>query len=160
VETAPVARILVVISDGEDNSSAASLKDAILAAERENVIVYTVSTAETTLSPTGPPVGTKALKALAEQTGGSSFVPGSAGNLKRGLADLQEVIRSRYLISYKPAHFEIDGHYRRIEVTTRRSGHRLRLYARKGYVGRVRAPGEETALDPDSSHPAVPLPHK
>ena len=157
-ETAPVAKILVVISDGEDNSSAASLKDAILAAERENVIVYTVSTAETTLSPTGPPVGTKALNALAEQTGGSSFVPGSAGNLKRGLADLQEVIRSRYLISYKPARFELDGHYRRIEVTTRRSGHKLRLYARKGYVGRVRAPGEETALD--SSHPAVPLPHK
>lgn len=107
------------------SASAASLKDAILAAERENVIVYTVSTAETTLSPTGPPVGTKALNALAEQTGGSSFVPGSAGNLKRGLADLQEVIRSRYLISYKPARFELDGHYRRIEVTTRRSGHKL-----------------------------------
>jgi Ca-activated chloride channel homolog len=159
-ETAPVARILVVISDGEDNSSAASLKDAILAAERANVIVYTISTAETTLSPTGPPVGTKALKVLAEQTGGSSFVPGSAGNLKRGLADLQEVIRSRYLISYKPARFELDGHYRRIEVTTRRSGHKLRLYARKGYVGRVLAPGDEATLDSDSSHPAVSLPRK
>ncbi len=158
VETQPVARILAVISDGEDNCSEASLKDAILAAERENVIVYTISTAEITLSPTGPPVGTQALKVLAEQTGGSSFVPGSAGNLKRGLADLQEVIRSRYLISYKPARFELDGHYRKIEVTTRRSGRKLRLYARKGYVGQVRSPGEETLSD--SSHPAAAVPHR
>lgn len=43
-ETQPVARILVVISDGEDNSSVSSLKEALSAALRSEVAVYSVST--------------------------------------------------------------------------------------------------------------------
>jgi hypothetical protein len=45
------------------------------------------------------------LKALAQQTGGTAFFPGSLGHLNRSLNSLREVIRSRYLISYKPAQF-------------------------------------------------------
>jgi len=43
-ETQPVARILVVISDGEDNSSQSTLKQAIAKAQQGEVAVYTVST--------------------------------------------------------------------------------------------------------------------
>jgi VWFA-related protein len=129
----PVAKILVIISDGNDNSSKATLKQAIQAAEGGEVIVYTVSTAEAIGEVSEPSVGDHALKVLAEQSGGSAFAPGSVSSLKHSLAELQQVIRGRYRISYKPAGLKLDGHYRAIDVNLRRSGRKLRVYARKGY---------------------------
>jgi Ca-activated chloride channel homolog len=138
-EDQPVARMLVVISDGKDNSSSATLREAIASATRGEVFVYTVSTREATddndltVAADLYPVGDRALKVLADNTGGAAFVPGSIRSLNKGLDDLQEVIRSRYLISYKPALFHRDGHYRAIDISARKSGRKLRVYARKGY---------------------------
>ncbi|HSZ61549.1 MAG TPA: VWA domain-containing protein [Terriglobales bacterium] len=129
----PVAKILVIISDGNDNSSKATLKQAIQATEGGEVIVYTVSTSEETGAVSESSVGDHALKALAEQSGGSPFQPGSVSALKHSLAELQQVIRGRYRISYKPDGFRVDEHYRTVEVNVRRPGHKLRVYARKGY---------------------------
>lgn len=143
-EQQPVARVLVVISDGEDNSSSNTLKQAIQAVERDQVLVYAVSTKEysnTQVKETS--VGDQALMALSGQSGGAFFSPGSAMNLKRSLGELQQVIRGRYLISYKPAHFQADGQYRQIEVTAKKSGRRFRVYARKGYYARTNTPGED-----------------
>jgi len=135
----PVARILVVISDGDDNSSGATLKQAIESAERDEVIVYTVSTREFTGESDNALVADRAMKALASRTGGAAFFPDSLGKLDRRLADIQQVIRSRYLISYKPANFEVDGKYRSIAVVAQKSGHKLRVYARRGYYANPRS---------------------
>jgi VWFA-related protein len=145
-ETQPVARILVVISDGNDNSSSASLKEAIQQAERGEVIVYTVSTRDnrdvtTPLVADVSMVGDRALKAVAERTGGTAFLPGSLGYLDRSLRDLQQVIRSRYMVSYRPALFKRDGQYRTIDITAQKSGHKLRVYARKGYYAETHSAG-------------------
>jgi hypothetical protein len=67
------------------------------------------------------------------EDGGAAFVPGSIRGLNKGLDELQEVIRSRYLISYKPAMFKHNGHYRSIDISAQKSGRKLRIYARKGY---------------------------
>lgn len=145
-ETEPVARVLVVISDGEDNSSSASLKEAIETAEQGEVIVYTVSTRDNRdlaapLVIESIPLGDRALKTLAERTGGTAFFPGSLGHLDHSLTDLQQVIRSRYLVSYRPALFQRNGQYRTIDITVQKSGHKLRVYARKGYYARAIAAG-------------------
>jgi Ca-activated chloride channel family protein len=145
-DSEPVARVLVVISDGEDNSSAFTLKEAIVQAQRGEVAVYTVSTheildLETDISSlTNSDVGDRALKTLAELTGGTSFRPGSARRLTSSLADLQQVIRSRYLISYRPASFERNGHYRTINLTAQKDGKKLKVFARKGYYASVAQP--------------------
>lgn len=133
-----VARILIVISDGEDNSSSATLKEAIQSAQKGQVAVYTISTYEPTAQD-GPsvPIGERALKVLAEQTGGASFVPGSIRTLSRSLDELQEVIRSRYLISYKPAHLQLNGSFRNIKLKAEKSGHKLHVYSRKGYYAKL-----------------------
>lgn len=147
-ETKPVARMLVIISDGKDNSSSDSLKEAIASAERGEVFVYTVSTREVNekddyaLVNDSAVVGDRALKVLAERTGGAAFVPGSLTGLNRSLDELEQVIRSRYLISYKPALFKHDGQYRAIDITARKSGHNLRVYARKGYYSHTNSAGE------------------
>jgi VWFA-related protein len=132
-EPQPVARMIVVISDGDDNASSATLKQAIEKAQRNEVAVYTVSTRYDDPEQSAESTGNQAMKTLAQLTGGVTFFPGSASHLKRSLADLQQVIRSRYLISYRPALFQRDGHYRTLEITAQRDGHKLKVNARKGY---------------------------
>jgi len=140
-ETQPVARILVVISDGEDNSSTSTLKDLIARAQRGEVAIYSVSTREVTDDPAvASLVGEHALKTLSELTGGAAFTPGSAYRFNGSLSDLQQVIRSRYLVSYKPALFKRDGQYRSIAITAAKDGHKLHVYARKGYFASVNSP--------------------
>jgi len=132
-EIQPVARVLVVISDGEDNSSHSTLKETISKALRNEVAIYTVSTRDETNNEETAVIGHQALKKLAELTGGAEYTPGSVSHLSGSLAELQEVIRSRYLISYKPASFQRDGKYRPIDITVEKDGHKLRVYARRGY---------------------------
>ena len=139
-ETQPVARILVVISDGEDNSSSATLKEVIASAQRGEVAIYTVSTRDAIQEEATALIGDHALKALAELTGGATFVPGSVRHLNGSLNALQQVIRGRYLVSYKPASFERDGRYRSIQIKAQKDGHPLRVYARKGYYASVAKP--------------------
>jgi Ca-activated chloride channel family protein len=131
-ETHPVARILVVVSDGEDNSSTATAKEAIRNAQRGGVTIYTISTRELTDVPDSQ-VGERALKTLAELTGGALFTPGSVRGLNGSLNDLQQVIRGRYLVTYKPASFKRDGRYRAIAIKAEKGGKNLHVYARKGY---------------------------
>jgi len=132
-EAQPVARILVVISDGNDNSSSTTLKQAIAAAQHGEVAVYTVSTRDAYGSELEDSVGQHALRTLAELTGGAALVPGSAKRLNESLSDVQQLLRSRYLVAYKPASFQRDGRYRPVEIKAAKDGHPLRVYARKGY---------------------------
>jgi len=131
-EVQPVARILVVISDGNDNSSSVTFKQAVAKAQRGEVAVYTVSTRDS-YGVDGDFVGDHALRTLSEMTGGAPFIPGSVKRLEGSLADLQQVIRGRYLVSYKPASFQRDGRYRAIDIEARKGGHQLKVFARKGY---------------------------
>ena len=132
-ESQPVARVLVVISDGEDNSSRVSLQQAMWAAQRGQVAVYTVSTKEGSEEGSSPLLGNRALKTLAEQTGGATFTPGSLRGLTRSLDDLQQVLRGRYMVYYKPSSSKPDGRYHAVDIKAEKDGHKLKVYARKGY---------------------------
>lgn len=132
-ESQPVARVLVVISDGQDNSSTVSLQDAIWAAQRGQVAVYTVSTKEGSSDEPSPLLGNRALKTLSEQTGGATFTPGSLGGLTRSLADLEEVLRGRYMVFYKPSSSTPDGRFHAVDIQAKKDGHKLKVFARKGY---------------------------
>jgi Ca-activated chloride channel family protein len=132
-EPQPVARVLVVISDGDDNSSSVTLKEAISSALTGQVAVYTVSTRELTDEGQAALLGDHALHALSDLTGGGTFVPGSIRRLTGSLADVQQVIRGRYMVSYQPAQFARDGRYRTIEINAQKDGHPLKIFARKGY---------------------------
>jgi Ca-activated chloride channel homolog len=136
-EKQPVAPILVVISDGGDNSSIASLKEAVEHAQHGGVAVYTVSTRDYGNNDPSAAVGEKALYTLSNLTGGAAFTPGSLHRLKGSLADIQQLIRGRYVVSYKPASFQRDGRYRAINIKAEKDGHKMRVYARKGYYASI-----------------------
>jgi hypothetical protein len=102
--------------------------------------VYTVSTRDDSNENEAAILGDRALQTISQLTGAAAYRPGSVAGLNGSLAELREVIRSRYLISYKPASFQRDGHYRPIEITAEKSGHKLRVYARRGYYASATRP--------------------
>jgi VWFA-related protein len=141
-----VARVLVVLTDGEDNSSHRSLKQTIEAAEAASVTVYTVSTSGHDQPPglfNDKTTADHILEAMAERTGGESIFPTSLRSLDHYLEHLPDIIRSRYLIAYKPADFTPNGQYRQIQVNAQKNGKRLRVHVRKGYFARLAVPSAD-----------------
>ncbi len=131
-----MARVLVILSDGEDNSSHSSLKQSIQAAERAGVTVYSVSTREDKGDKTD---ADRVLEVLAERSGGEAMFPGDMMTLSKSFDKLHDLIRSRYFVAYKPANFQPNGSYRPISVTAEKGGNRLQVRARKGYHARLEA---------------------
>jgi Ca-activated chloride channel family protein len=131
-----VARVLVILSDGEDNSSHSSLKQSVQVAERTGVTIYTVSTREEMGDKTD---ADKVLEVLAERTGGEAMFPGDLRTLGSSLDKLRDLIRSRYFIAYKPAEFQPNGSYHTISIIAEKNGKHLQVRARKGYHARLEA---------------------
>ena len=133
-ESERVARVLVILSDGEDNSSHGSLKQSIQIAEATGVTIYTISTKEQRGEKSD---ADRILEALAERSGGEAMFPGDILSLGKSFDKLSDLIRSRYFVAYKPADFQPDGSYRTITVLAEKNGKRLQVRARKGYHARA-----------------------
>jgi VWFA-related protein len=129
-----VARVLVILSDGEDNSSHSSLKQSLQVAEKTGVTIYTVSTREDRGDKTD---ADKVLELLAERSGGEVMFPGDMLTLGKSFDRLHDAIRSRYFVAYKPANFQPNGSYRAISIVAEKGGKRLQVRARKGYHARL-----------------------
>jgi VWFA-related protein len=130
-----VAKVLVVVTDGEDNASHTSLKQTIRDEEATGVTVYTISTKEGN----DKTEADKVLQTLAERSGGEALFPGDIMTLGKSFDKLRDQIRSRYLIAYKPADFEPNGKHRTITIIAEKNGKHLKVHARKGYHARVEA---------------------
>ena len=121
-------KVLVVISDGGDNASNATL-DAVLArARNSNAAIYTIGIFDADDMDQNPRV----LKSLAQTTGGERFLPRSAGDLLAACERIAREIRGGYTIGYVPP--AQDGLYHRIRVELAPStGRKLNLRTRPGY---------------------------
>jgi len=138
-----IRRVIVVISDGNDNLSDHALSDAIDAAIRSEAAVFTVSTNTDWLaideaskpSKYALASGDKILQQFSDQTGGSAFFPYRVDDLAQSFLNIGEELRSQYFIAYAPADPPSGGQYRRIDVQTTRKG--LIVRTRKGYFAAV-----------------------
>ncbi len=123
-----VRRTLIVIGDGEDNQSRVTREEAIAMAHRANVIIYAVSTNDSNMKLRGD----KVLERFAEATGGRAFFPYKISEMEDAFTSIEQELRSQYVVAYKPAHFEADGRFRRIEVAVV-GGKNYTVRARQGY---------------------------
>lgn len=128
-ETASVRRAIVLITDGEDNSSRTTREEAIDMALRANVIVYTISTNFPGYSESGK--YDKILQRMADATGGRWFEPFQVTDVANAFAQIQADLRSQYALAYRPADFRHDGRYRTIEIVAEHKG--LKVHSRHGY---------------------------
>ena len=128
-ETASVRRAIVLITDGEDNSSRSTREEAIEMALRANVIVYTISTNFPGYSESGK--YDKILQRIADATGGRWFEPFQVTDVANAFAQIQADLRSQYALAYRPEDFKHDGRYRTIEIMAEHKG--LKVHSRHGY---------------------------
>jgi VWFA-related protein len=101
-DSEPVARVLVVLSDGDDNTSKTTLNQAINMAQIRDITIYTINTRGETadFSNLGLTAkGDAAMKEIAEQTGGRSFRRMSSRELTRAFSAIDEETRNRYSLS-------------------------------------------------------------
>ena len=136
-----VRRVMVVISDGQDNLSDRAITDAIDASIKSEAAVFSVSTNTDWLAvddqskPTKYHLeaGDKVLEQFADQTGGHAFFPYRLDDLAQSFQDIGTELRSQYYIAYLPSSPPAVGSYRPIDVQTARKG--LIVSTRKGYYG-------------------------
>ena len=124
--TTNTRRALVVLSDGEDNSSRHTRQQALELAQRAEVIVYTISTNIRGLQMPGD----KILQLFSEETGGRFFQPSSWEDLDEAFQEINAELRSQYSISYRPD-TPRDGQYHTVEIVPQTKG--LKVRARRGY---------------------------
>lgn len=139
-------RVVVVISDGQDNLSDRALTDAIDASIKSEAAVFSVSTNTDWLAvdDANKPskyhleAGDKVLEQFADQTGGHAFFPYRIDDLAQSFLDIGTELRSQYFIAYAPSNPPAIGAYRPIDVQTSRKG--LIVSTRKGYYGAAPPP--------------------
>ena len=121
-------RALVVLTDGDDNSSRYTRDQALEMAQKADVVLYAISTNITRI----PTDGDKVLKYLSQETGGTAFFPFKATDLTQSFENIANELRSQYSILYRPEPLKLDGLYHPVEikVKTRKD---LIVRTRKGY---------------------------
>jgi VWFA-related protein len=139
-----VRRVLVIISDGDDNSSNHSRGEAVEMAQRAGVIIYAISTstewvnAEEEKDPAKrinrkfeKGEGDHVLDQLAAETGGRAFFPYWIDDLGQSFLDIGDELRHQYALAYSPTGRTPDGKYHTIRIQVDRKNVIVR--ARKGY---------------------------
>jgi Ca-activated chloride channel family protein len=125
-------RVIIVVSDGLDNSSRTSMKKALEGAQRNDVIIYTVSTNGIDGDdPQEQRTGDANLKRLALETGGRAFFPSKVGELEPAFIRISEELRSQYSLAYGPTNSNRDGTFRQIRLVASRKHYAVRC--RNGY---------------------------
>jgi len=143
-----VRRVMILISDGEDNLSTHTRAEAIEMAQRTSVVIYTISTSTQWVTLDDPSKertgnrkyhlteGDKVLQDLADETGGRSFYPYHVDDLDQSFQDIGEELRTQYSLAYNPANHQLDGRYHKIKIEIPgEKGYQVR--ARRGYYARV-----------------------
>jgi Ca-activated chloride channel homolog len=129
-DSQPSRRVIVLITDGEDNRSHITLQQAADLALKNETAVYVVSTN----SPSFPDTqdkGDQAMKQLARDTGGTFL--NTKGDLDNAFLKIEKELRSQYVIGYKPPNTTPDGQFHRLKLL---GPGRLRFFHRTGYFAK------------------------
>lgn len=113
-------KVLVVISDGDDTAKTATYADALEAALRNEVMIYSIIDVPIEASAGRDIGGEHALITLAEETGGKYFYA-DEGGLDKAFAKVSDDLRTQYLIGYYPHHQDPGADFHRVVVTVPRA---------------------------------------
>ena len=127
-------KAIILFTDGVDNRSTLTVREAIQHARRVHVPIHTIafsSLPESVLRKNPQDTNLEVLEKFSHETGGAVYVVNDPDVLKEAVAQIDEELRFQYLIGYYPKRQDWDGRFRRIQVQTDRT--RLIVRARQGY---------------------------
>jgi Ca-activated chloride channel homolog len=140
-------KVLVVITDGNDNSSVISNENLVKASQQADVLIYAVGLLSEEERREAKRAE-RALRDLAEATGGETFFPKEVSEVDRIAHQVAHDIRSQYTIVYSPINAAMDGTFRKIRIVVNASGHPT-VRTRSGYYA---TPDQAAPKDAPSFH--------
>ncbi|SPF41344.1 von Willebrand factor, type A [Candidatus Sulfopaludibacter sp. SbA4] len=134
-------KVLVVVTDGNDNSSVISLENLVKASQQSEVLIYSIGL----LSEEERREAQRAKHALmdlATATGGEAFFPKEVNEVDQIAKQVARDVRNQYTIQYTPTNLAMDGTFRQIKITVNAPG-KPTVRTRSGYYA-----------TPDQANPA------
>ncbi len=127
-----IKKVLLVVTDGEDNASLSSLEEAVRYVQTENgPTIYTIGILDRDAHERR---ARRALEALAVQTGGVAFFPRDLNEVDAISREVAKDIRNQYIIQYRSTKPQSEGGYRQVRVEANAPGYQhLQVRTRSGY---------------------------
>lgn len=126
-------KVMVVVTDGEDNASIEPQARLVDAAQHVDTIIYAIG-----LLGSEQPEAAKRARAnvedLTRATGGRAWFPADISEIERITPEIAHEIRNQYVIGYTPTNSATDGSYRKLRVTV--DVPNLTVRTRAGYYAR------------------------
>jgi Ca-activated chloride channel homolog len=140
-------RVLLLITDGDDDASRMSFEDSIKAAEKSNATIYTVGVFSDDDRKNDKRMvrhSKKVLEELAEATGGQAYFPDNLDQVTPLCEQIAREIRNQYTIGYYPTNSAKDGSFRMVHVDVIPAEHheKLTVRTRTGYYAPKEAMGQ------------------
>jgi VWFA-related protein len=130
-------RAIILLSDGDDTSSRISKQEVIDLAVKSDVVIYSIGIRDADF-PEGK-LDAGALRKVSDKTGGRAFIPAQPSDLAHAFSQIDQELRSQYLIAYSPTNKNRDASYRRIRidiVNPELRKQKLQLLYRQGYYAK------------------------
>lgn len=124
-------KVLMVITDGNDNASNVTLEKVVSRANQADTLVYAIGLF-TDEEKHEANKARRALNELVNATGGLAFYPKDIGDVQSQALEIAHDIRNQYTIAYSPTIQDLDGSYRQIKVTVEAPG-KPTVRTRSGY---------------------------
>jgi VWFA-related protein len=124
-------KVLMVITDGDDNASTESLEQLVRKAQASEVLIYSIALLDEEV-PRRAKNARRALKELAEASGGVDFYPKTLGEVEQITPRIAHEIRNQYILGYSPLNPQLDGTFRSIKVVVNGFG-KPTVRTRNGY---------------------------
>ena len=123
-------KVLLVVTDGEDNSSMETQAHLVEVAQQNNVIIFAIGLLGAE-EPASAARAKKQLVELTEQTGGRSWFPNDVAEIANITPQIAHEIRDQYILAYTPTNQATDGSFRKVRVEVNMPGAVVRT--RSGY---------------------------
>lgn len=131
-ESDPVRRVIVLVTDGEENRSQITIQDAIEHALRAESVIYVVNTKEVPVTREDR-FGEEVIHRLAQSTGGRVLAGRTESDVSESFRKIQEELRSQYAIGYRPRNIIGNFLFRPIRIFGPKG---IRIRTREGYYAR------------------------
>jgi len=145
-------KVLLLITDGEDNASRITLEQLVRTVQHSNVMIYTVGLLG---GESSRPMrrAKRALENIAKASGGTTYFPKSLEDVQVIANDIADDIRNQYVLAYTPTNPLLDGKFRKVEVKLQapRKYGRLNVRSRDGYYAKTESEPTKQPEPPEES---------
>jgi len=130
-------RAVILVSDGDDTASKLRIYQAVEYAVRNNTVVYSIGIRDRDFK--YGEMRKDFLRIISEQTGGRAFFPKTTEDIAAAYSQIEQELRSQYLLSYTSTNRNRDGSYRKVQIeiaNPQLRKQKLRLLYRQGYYAK------------------------